>query len=59
VARATADVEASKGQALSDLQADAASLALGAAEAVVNRNLDPATQTDLIESYITQVGAQS
>ena len=59
VARATADVEASKGQALADLQADAASLALGAAEAVVNRNLDAATQTDLIETYITQVGAQS
>ncbi len=59
VARATADVEASKGQALADLQADAASLALGAAEAVVNRNLDAATQTDLIERYISQVGAQS
>ncbi|MGZ4759922.1 MAG: F0F1 ATP synthase subunit B [Acidimicrobiales bacterium] len=59
LARAAADVEASKGQALADLQADAASLALGAAEAVVNRNLDAATQTDLIESYISQVGAQS
>jgi len=59
VARATADVEASKGQALADLQSDAASLALGAAEAVVNRNLDAATQTDLIESYIAQVGASS
>jgi F-type H+-transporting ATPase subunit b len=56
VARATADVEASKGQALADLQADAASLAMGAAEAVVNRNLDAATQTELIETYITQVG---
>ena len=59
VDRATADVEASKGQALADLQSDAASLALGAAEAVVNRNLDAATQTDLIESYIAQVGASS
>ena len=59
VARATADVEASKGQALADLQSDAASLALGAAEAVVNRNLDAATQTDLIESYIARVGASS
>ena len=59
VARSVADVEASKGQALADLQADAASLAMGAAEAVVNRNLDAATQTDLIESYISQVGAQS
>jgi F-type H+-transporting ATPase subunit b len=58
VARAAADIEASKGQALADLQADAASLTMGAAEAVVSRNLDAATQIDLIESYITQVGAQ-
>ena len=57
-ARATADIEASKGQALADLQADAASLAMGAAEAVVNRNLDAATQAELIETYITQVGAK-
>jgi F-type H+-transporting ATPase subunit b len=56
-ARAVTDIEASKGQALADLQADAASLAMGAAEAVVNRNLDAATQTALIETYITQVGA--
>jgi F-type H+-transporting ATPase subunit b len=58
VARATADVEASKSQALADLQAEAAELALGAAEAVVSRNLDAATHADLIESYITQVGAR-
>jgi F-type H+-transporting ATPase subunit b len=57
VARAAADVEASKSQALADLQAEAASLALGAAEAVVAKNLDPATQASLIESYIDQVGA--
>ena len=58
IARSAADVEASKSQALADLQADAASLAMGAAEAVVNRNLDAATQAELIETYITQVGAQ-
>jgi len=56
-ARALTDIEASKGQAMADLQTDAASLAMGAAEAVVNRNLDAATQTALIETYITQVGA--
>ena len=56
-ARAVTDIEASKGQAMADLQTDAASLAMGAAEAVVNRNLDAATQTALIETYITQVGA--
>lgn len=58
-ARATADIEASKTQVLADLQAEVASLALGAAEAVVSSNLDPATQTELIESYITKVGAQA
>jgi F-type H+-transporting ATPase subunit b len=57
-ARAATDVEASKGQALADLQSDAASLAMGAAEAVVTHNLDAATQTELIETYITQVGVQ-
>jgi F-type H+-transporting ATPase subunit b len=58
VARAAADVEASKGQALADLQSDAASLAMGAAEAVVTHNLDAATQSDLIETYIAQVGVE-
>ena len=58
VARATADIEASKHQALADLTAEATSLALGAAQAVVERNLDPATHTQLIESYIDQVGVQ-
>jgi F-type H+-transporting ATPase subunit b len=59
VARATADIEASKTQALADLQAEAAGLALGAAEVVVTRNLDAATQANLIEQYISQVGAQA
>lgn len=58
VIRAAADIEASKSQALADLEAEAAGLALGAAEVVVVRNLDSATQTNLIEQYITQVGAQ-
>ena len=57
-ARAATDIEASKGQALADLQADAASLAMGAAEAVVTHNLDAATQADLIETYIAQVGVE-
>ena len=59
VARAGADIEASKSQALADLQAEAGALALGAAEVVVTRNLDAATQTNLIEQYINQVGAPS
>jgi F-type H+-transporting ATPase subunit b len=53
--RATADVESSKAQAAADLQAEVATLALGAAEAVVTRNLDAATQSELIDTYIDQL----
>jgi F-type H+-transporting ATPase subunit b len=55
--RATADIEASKHQAIADLRAEVAALALGAAEAIIARNLDPATQADLVENFIEQVGA--
>jgi len=55
--RALADIESQKTQTIADLQAEVAQLARGAAEAVVRSNLDDATQTQLIESYINQVGA--
>ena len=55
--RAAADVAASKQQAIADLRQEVASLALGAAERVVERNLDRDTQMQLIESYINQVGS--
>jgi F-type H+-transporting ATPase subunit b len=55
--RAAADIESSKTQAISDLQAEVATLALRAAEAVVVRNLDASTQSELIDGYIEQVGA--
>jgi F-type H+-transporting ATPase subunit b len=55
--RAEADVEASKQQALADVRAEVATLALGAAERVVERNLDRDTQLQLIENYINSVGA--
>ena len=58
-ARAVTDVEASKQQAIADLQAEVATLALGAAEAVIAQNLDAGTQATLIDSYIDQVGAQA
>lgn len=57
-ARAQADIESSRAQAIADLQAEVSQLALGAAENVVRRNLDPATQDALVESYITQVGSR-
>jgi F-type H+-transporting ATPase subunit b len=55
--RAAADVEASKHQALADLRAEVATLALGAAERVVEHSLDRETQVQLIENYINSVGA--
>jgi F-type H+-transporting ATPase subunit b len=57
-ARAVADIESAKVQAVSDLRGEVAQLAIGAAETVVQRSLDEATQTQLIEDYINQVGAQ-
>jgi F-type H+-transporting ATPase subunit b len=55
-ARAAADIEAAKAQATADLRNELAQLAVGAASAVVGKNLDPATQSQLIEDYISSVG---
>ncbi|HEX7134515.1 MAG TPA: F0F1 ATP synthase subunit B, partial [Iamia sp.] len=57
--RAAADVESSKTQALADLRGEITALALGAAERVIERNLDDATNRALIDSYIDSVGANS
>lgn len=57
--RAVSDIESSKQQAIADLQAEVATLALGAAEAVIAKNLDAGTQAGLIDNYIAQVGAQA
>ncbi|HET6950786.1 MAG TPA: F0F1 ATP synthase subunit B [Acidimicrobiales bacterium] len=56
--RAVADIDSAKAQAMSDLRSEVAALAIGAAETVVQRNLDTATQTQLVEDYINQVAAQ-
>jgi F-type H+-transporting ATPase subunit b len=56
--RAVADIESAKAQAVSDLRREVAQLAIGAAETVIQRSLDEATQTQLIEDYINQVAAQ-
>jgi F-type H+-transporting ATPase subunit b len=58
-ARGVADIESSKAQATGDLQSEIGVLALGAAEAVVANTLDDTTRAELIESYISRVGAQS
>jgi F-type H+-transporting ATPase subunit b len=57
-ARAVSDIDSAKAQAVSDLRGEVARLAIGAAETVVQHNLDEATQTQLIEDYINQVAAQ-
>ncbi len=56
--RAIADIDEAKSRAMQDLRGEVAQLAIGAAETVVQRNLDPATQTQLVEDYINQVAAQ-
>ena len=56
--KATSDIEAAKVQAIADLRGEVASLAVGAAEVVVGKNLDQATQVQLIEDYINQVANQ-
>ena len=58
-ARASADVEAAKTQAIADLRNEVATLAIGAAEVVIPKNLDRQTQVQLIENYINQVGART
>ena len=57
-ARAAADVEAAKVSAIADLRAEVASLAIGAAETIVQKNLDRETQVQLVENYINQVGSR-
>ena len=57
--RSDADVEAAKRQALSDLQGEVSAIVIGAAETVIERNLDHDTQMQLIESYINDVGSRN
>ncbi len=58
-ARAEAEIAAARDQAVADLRSEVSALALGAAETVVQRNLDQDTQVALIENYINDVGAQA
>ena len=57
VERARADADAARAQVGADLQAELAGLALGAAEAIVRERLDDATQSALVDSYISGVSA--
>ncbi|MEI8000277.1 MAG: F0F1 ATP synthase subunit B [Actinomycetes bacterium] len=55
-ARAQEDIRLAQERAMADLRAQVADIAVGLAEKVVERNLDRATQTALVESYIDSVG---
>ncbi len=56
--QAAADVEVARGRAMADLQAEVSDIVVGAAERVVEANLDRDAQTQLIENYITSVGSK-
>lgn len=56
--QAQADVEASRAQAIADIRGEVASLAIGAAEQVVGKNLDRDANVALVEQFIDSVGAK-
>src|SRR5919199_638277 len=55
--RAQDDIAAQASRTMADLQARVALLAVELAEKVVEKNLDPDTNRELIERYIQQVGS--
>ncbi len=57
--RAQEDITAQANRTMADLQARVALLAVELAEKVVEKNLDPDTNRQLIERYIQQVGSNS
>jgi F-type H+-transporting ATPase subunit b len=57
--KATADIAAAGGRAGDELRAEITKFAGAAADLVVERSLDDATQQRLIEDYIANVGAAS
>ena len=43
---------------MADLRTQVASISIELAEKIVERNIDPSTQEQLIESYISSVGSR-
>jgi F-type H+-transporting ATPase subunit b len=58
-ARSAADIEAARGRVGDELRAEISRLSSAAVDHVVSGTLDEATQQELIESFISRVGAQS
>ena len=55
--QAAADIDAARERAMGDLQSEVSEIVVGAAERVVEANLDAEAQARLIENYINQVGS--
>src|SRR3954470_4042685 len=53
--RSTDEIQAAKDRALADLRAQVASIAVGAAEKIVERSLDRETNVQLVENYINSL----
>ena len=56
-AQAEADIAAARQRALAELQSQVTDLAIGAAESVVEANLDRDTNARIVENFIQRVGA--
>ena len=57
--RSRQEIEAAQQRAVADLRAQVSELAIGAAEVVVQKNLDRDTNRALVERYIEQVGSNA
>ena len=57
--RVAAEMDAARAQVAAEVRAELADQAIVAAEAVVQDNLDDAAQSELIEQYITHLGARA
>lgn len=57
-AQAATDAESARSRAMDDLQAEVSDIVVGAAERVVEANLDRDAQAQLIENYINNVGSR-
>jgi F-type H+-transporting ATPase subunit b len=58
-ARSAADIVAARGRVGDELRAEISRLSSAAVDHVVSGTLDDATQQELIEQFISRVGAQS
>ena len=57
--RSRTEIDAAQQRAIADLRAQVSELAIGAAEIVVQKNLDRDTNRALVERYIEQVGTNA